>query len=610
MSTKRAASSLHAVQVADDLSAPAAFLDCSTCKLPFRAYPLVFGCGHSVCSECADAMRACVPALCLLCQVPIASCLEDRGLGEFIQEALDGCASTCPSPDPRSAKKSKVSQAEDDTTADLLPLLDRSVAAQAAAQAKDGVLSNALLCVDVPNHAVDDWVVRVEEYRRTWLTRVQLLTHECEKALEAQESLPEVSAGQLAAVDSKDEGRACEAAETAKTMDGLLVVPTPLCTDTRLAVLCDQSAAPGCLEKRTRLQHFEVDAVRSCVSGEGLTAYANDGVARNVIRVTCMDSDGELADWATLADADVGLTANGATWQVASATVPEPGGVEVTYVVEEGLEEMEVGVSLCGVAVPGGPWRARAGFMAKGVFIATLPLLRGPYYNSGLAVSSNGSLLVASNADTNQLDVYRTEDGSHVRTLGCHGTGPGEFDRPYSLCMTARDTVLVGEFYNKRIQEVTLEGAHVKFIPVRSRAGCMAVHGDLVAVGRGKTSIELYSYTTGALVRTLPTVDMNAGHFCFAPDGEQLAVVGSNHIALVSVDGQSVRRIAEGDYFLVAFTCAGDVITSSSSGVMHVFSVADGELLRSWATGFAHPHMTVVNNRLYVMHDKELQVFE
>jgi len=206
--------------------------------------------------------------------------------------------------------------------------------------------------------------------------------------------------------------------------------------------------------------------------------------------------------------------------------------------------------------------------------------------------------------------VYRTEDGSHVRTLGGLGTGPGEFDRPCSLCMTARDTVLVWELGNKRIQEVTLEGAHVKFIPVRDRPFCMAVHGDLVAVGRGKPFIELYSYTTGALVRTLSTVDINVRNICFAPDGEQLAVVGSNHIALVSVHGQSVRRIGpEGDYVGVAFTCAGDVISVDFSGVMHVFSVADGMLLRSWATGFAHPDMTVVNNRLYVMCGKELQVF-
>ena len=187
MSTKRTASSLRAVQAADDLSALAPFLGCPTCKLPFWTHPLVFGCGHSVCSECADAMRACVPALCLLCQLPIVSCLENRGLGEFIQEALRGCASACPPPgSPRSAKKPKVSQAESDAGTGLLPLLDRFAAAsatlygaaQAAAEAKVGVLSNALLCVDVFNHAVDGSLVGQELHSGQPRSPVLLNSHQ------------------------------------------------------------------------------------------------------------------------------------------------------------------------------------------------------------------------------------------------------------------------------------------------------------------------------------------------------------------------------------------------------------------------------------------------
>jgi len=575
-------------------------------------------------------MRACVPALCLLCQVPIVSCLENRGLGEFIQKALGGCASACPPPGPRSAKKPKVSQTEDDTTADLLPLLHRfavasvvlSGAAQAAAQAKDGVLSNALLCVDVFNHAVDGLLVRVEEYRKFWLMEVGLLSQEREKALEAQSDLLAVSAGQLAAcvalgrsaLASDDEERVCVAAETAKAMEGLLVVPTRLCAGTRLAVLCDQSAALAYLEKVTRLQRFQVDAARCSVTGKGLTVYANDGVARNVIRVTCMGSDGELADWATLADADVGLTVNGATWQVASAAVPEPGVVEVTYVVEEGLEEMEVGVTLCGVAVPGGPWRPRAGFMAKGVSIAFLPHLRQPYCYSDLTVSSNGSLMVLSNVHTDTLDVYRTEDGSYVRTLGGPHSGPGEFAHPYSLCMTARDTVLVCEERSKCIQEVTLEGAHVKIIPVTFRWRCVAVHGDVMAVlVRGRhdvqlysytTDVQLYSYTTGALLRKIRCEDFRNVHgICFAPDGQHLAV-GGYRISLLSVDGQSMRVIDQSKFWWgVAFTCMGDVVGICDSGVS-VFSVTDGVLLRSWEVEFpSHlaPHARVFGNRLYIL---------
>jgi len=104
--------------------------------------------------------------------------------------------------------------------------------------------------------------------------------------------------------------------------------------------------------------------------------------------------------------------------------------------------------------------------------------------------------------------------------------------------MTARDTVLVAEINNKRIQEVTLEGAHVKFIPLNRTCHCVAVHGDLVAVVTVDSSIELYNYTTGALVRTLSTVHAHTWSICFAPDGKLLAVAGIGRMALVSVDGQ------------------------------------------------------------------------
>jgi len=481
-------------------------------------------------------------------------------------------------------------------------------------------------------------LVQAEEYRKRWLMEMQLLGLEREKALETQAGLLDVSAGQLracvalgrAAVAGGDDDRVREAAQTAKAMEGLLVVPTPLCTNTRLDVLCDQSAALGCLENRTRLQHFEVDAGRSSVTGNGLTAYANDGVARNVIRVTCMDSDGGLADWATLADADVGLTVNGVTWQAVSADLIEPGVVEVTYVVEEGgAEEIEVGLALRGVAVPGGPWRPHAGFMAKGVHIATLLLGEGAKHE-GLAVSSDGSLIVLSNARTDTLDVYRTEDGSHVRTLGGRDTGPGEFMYPWNLCMTGRGTVLVAELRNRRIQEVTLEGVHVKSIPVGGVPYGVTVHedlvavavsvagdlttvtGDLVAVRQRVFCIQVLNYTTGALVRRIRTA-ANGWSICFAPDGKHLAVSDRESIKLMSMDGQSVRRIGPKVLWRrVAFTCTGDVIGVGRSSVS-VISATDGKVLRLLTAendGKAACGVAVSGNRLYLLKSGRVQVFE
>jgi len=491
-------------------------------------------------------------------------------------------------------------------------------AASRAARARDDVVPNTLVCEDTFNLAVDGLLFQVEEYRGRWLAQVRLLSQEREKALGAQTDLLAVSAGQLAAcvalgraaLASGDNERGWEAARTVEATEGLLAFPTRVCAGTRSAVVCDFSAAWACLKEGTRLQQFELDAARSSVSGEGLTVFVKGGAARNVIRVTCMDINGDLAYWATLEDADVGMTVNGAAWQVASAVFTDPGVLEVTYVVDEdGLEEMEVGVSLRGVVVSGGPWRPRAGFMAQGVLIATLPIQH--MHHAGLAISSDGSLMVTCDTVNKKLDVYRTVDGSHVRSLGGQGTGPGKFDG--YLCMTARDTVLVTDWGRKRIQEVTLEGVHVKSIQLDQPPSNVAVHGDVMAVFVRGGGIQLYSYTTGALMRKIEDVDYDVDGICFAPDGQHLAVGGSR-VLLLSVHGQSARHIGPwGSWRGVAFTCTGDVIAVCGSGVS-VISATDGMLLRSWAVAYDHfsaaNGVRVLGNRLYVLHNGRVQVFE
>jgi len=514
----------------------------------------------------------------------------------------------------------------------LLSLLDRfevasatlSGAAHAVAEAKEDLVSDTLACMDGFNNAVDGLLVRVEEYRGRWLAQVHLLSQAREKVLEAQADLLSVSAGQLAAcvslgraaLASGDDERVWGAARTARGMEGLLTVPTRLCTATRSAVVCDMSAAWTCLEVGTRLQHFEVDASRSSVSGDGLTAFAKGRAARNVIRVTCMDSHGEKAGWAGLEDAEVGLTLNGATWQVASAVFTKPGVLQVTYVVEEvGLQEAEVGVSLRGVTVPGGPWLARTGFLGTGVHIANI-CVGDAGKNTGVAVSADGSVMVVCNGVTHQLSVCQTEDRSHVRSFGRLGAGPGEFDTPRGLCMTAHDTVLVSDAGNQRIQEVTLEGVHVKFIPVDNGSIDVSMHGDVVAVITPQQAmmlhgyIGLYSYTTGALIRKIQDVYNRAAYcICFAPNGEHLAIGGwGGPITLMSVDGQSARDICPNGFWAgVAFTCTGNVVGINRGA--KVFSATDGKRLHSW--GIAEDgYATVSGNRLYVLQRGRVQVFQ
>jgi len=606
------------------------------CKLPFQVHPssaapTVFGCGHSVCKECADAMQNCIPPVCLLCRLPILTAMNNCALGEFAEQAADPGSDS--DPDSAAAPLKRQRMAAPPPLAEQLDQFVHAAAAldqaaDQAARAKDAVFRDTLACVDQFNLVVDRMLVQVEEYRERRLIEVQLLSRDREKALEAQIDLLAVSAGQLtacvalgrAALASNDDGRVSGAAFSAKAMKALLVVPTRLCTGTRLAVRCDLPAALACLEDGTQLQRFEVDAAQSSASGGGLVACVRGGAAHNVILVTCRDSGGMLADWATLEDADVGLTLNGVAWQVSSAVFTEPGVVQVTYVVvERGVAEVEVGVSLRGAALPGGPWRTLSTCLPQGVYVTTLPL-RDARCNWGLAISSDGNTMVVSNVSTHQLSVYRTHDGSHVRSFGGVGMAAGQFRGLRGLCMTAHDTVLVVEWDNHRIQEVTLEGAHVKFIKVSEVAMNVAVHGDLVAASSLTPYIELFSYTTGAFIRKFESPERLCTGMCFAADGKCLALAGLyGPITLVSVEGQLLKYIGPvATWAGVAFTCSGDVVGLRRTGV-NVFSATDGTLLRSWGTAgdgngqFKYASaLTASRNRLYILDGEttRVQVFE
>jgi len=583
-------------------------------------------------------MLHCNPPVCLVCRQPILTVVDNQLLGEFAGQSLDSDVDLdwdvnrdvdwIADSRPCSDRDPSLLSDQMDLFAEVASAFGE--AAGQASQDKNAVLSNTSICVDGFNLAVDGMLDQLEEYRARWLAQVHSANQEREKALEAQIDLLTVPTGQLeacvaigrAAVTSGDVRRVCEAAQTARGMEGLLAVRSRLCKGTRLTVLCDMAAALACLEEGTRLQHFEVDAARSSASGDGLIEFAEGGAAHNVIEVTCRDRDGMLADWTTLENADVGITLGGVTTRVGRAVFTKPGVIQVTYVVEEeGAQEVEVGVSLCGVAVPGSPWRARTGFMAKGVYITTLPL-RDEHDNAGLAITSDDSLMVVSNSGTEQLSVYRTHNGTHVRSFGGLGVGAGEFDGVRGLCMTADDTVLVAEFGNERIQEVTLEGVHVKFIAVgETSATEVAVHGDVVAVSTYDDYIRLFSRATGTLLRQMqPAHTYFWKAICFAPGGNHVAISTRDQpITLVSVDGQTVTPLSpNGVWRGVAFTCTGDVVGLKKKQ-LDVFSATDGTHLRSWGTKggdngqFVDTAALVVSrNRVYVLDGESarVQVFE
>lgn len=79
-------------------------------------------------------------------------------------------------------------------------------------------------------------------------------------------------------------------------------------------------------------------------------------------------------------------------------------------------------------------------------------------------MSVDGRHLAVSNFNTDMITVYSTADGSVVTEFGGRGSAHGQFNYPEKMCITPRNTLLVAEFDNNRVQEVTLAGEHIRFI--------------------------------------------------------------------------------------------------------------------------------------------------
>jgi len=349
--------------------------------------------------------------------------------------------------------------------------------------------------------------------------------------------------------------------------------------------------------------------------------------------VVCRDSDGFAAEWVTSDDVDIGVeTAEKGeeAGHVIGAKVVESGVIEVRYAVaDEELDEVVVRVRVCGTALSPESWRVRNACQVKGIHVSTLPL-QHMGNNRGLAVTTDGSLMVVSNCVSHQLSVYRADDGRHVLTFGGLGMGACQFSRPFGLCMTDQDTVLVAELGNHRIQEVTLGGAHVKFLGegvIETRVWAVAAHGEVVAVGKygdiSGTCVMLFHRTSGTLIREFGEYGKVTG-LGFTPDGKHLLVAGTSCALLTTVEGALVRHIGAGvlghGNKQVGMLRTGDVVvTDQSNHRVCVFSSADGSLLRVWGgKGYDNGQFelpvafAVLRARLYVLDacSARVQVFE
>ncbi len=82
--------------------------------------------------------------------------------------------------------------------------------------------------------------------------------------------------------------------------------------------------------------------------------------------------------------------------------------------------------------------------------------------NSGVAFGSEGNLVVADYGN-HRLQVLRYSDGVHLRTIGGHGAGAGQFQAPSGVAFDAAGHLVLVDNGNHRVQVLRYaDGAHVR----------------------------------------------------------------------------------------------------------------------------------------------------
>lgn len=251
--------------------------------------------------------------------------------------------------------------------------------------------------------------------------------------------------------------------------------------------------------------------------------------------------------------------------------------------------------------------------------------------------------MAVSNYDSYHITLYSLPSCEPIRIVGGEGSGPGQFDYPHKLCFTPDGTLLVSEWENQRLQDVTLAGEHVRFIGEdvfeSSVAGVDCSKDFIVASQPDETEkdIVVFDFRTGALLRSFSTFDRTAtvaaatdSGCCglhISPDGYHVVVAQflTNRVSVYSLlSGQLLRRFGECDELTepqaVCFSDAGEIVVANTGyNRICVFSPGHGGMLREFGSRgeddctFNTPNaVCCVKGRLYVLNrDSDgLQVFE
>ena len=643
---------------------------CPACADHFRgphsdAAPMCLtACGHSLCKTCVEAVMLTPTPVCPVCCCVVDRTVPNIGLALLAEAHI---ADQCGGGEERDPLPAIGDQSLDTTSMDAA--CGEEVQGMAAQCTDDAVrlLSAAddLLAFKAAmrdstraqcesfSAAIDRVKAALDAHRTAVIADVEMLCHNREKAVDGQVDALLVSGSQLragaelgtAALRSHDGARLRHAHTSCTHMLAMArqadTVPS---VSSVLDVVCDPAIVLSALPSLTRIRRCAVTASVCAITGPGATGFVTDAGTEQVQNMLCVrwpgDSGVMFSDLSfSLCDTDGDVC--GSVF-ILSRT-PVDSGVDITYRVVgyEGLHA-HLCVTLYGDHVTGSPAvirRDRGNLcQANGSLVGTLPLkTRGG--NSGVVVSADGAVVIVVHSPSCTLHMYDWPSGERVRTVGKWGNGKAQFAFPWKVCLSPRpDAVLVTETDNKRVQELSVTGVHIRFLgwreidaPVRG----IAANSDIVVVTKGlnftKGRVVVLSYASGSVVRqfgeygSLPGKMGHCDGVRITPDDQHIVAVdsGNRRLCVFTVGGQFERCMPVGE----EAGGATDVDFSGSNAIvvsdgdlhrMRVLSLAWGTVLHEWGCGGGGPSqfrspaaLAVHRNMLFVLdaNSPRVQVF-
>jgi DNA-binding beta-propeller fold protein YncE len=232
--------------------------------------------------------------------------------------------------------------------------------------------------------------------------------------------------------------------------------------------------------------------------------------------------------------------------------------------------------------------------------------------SGGVAFDGEGNLVVCDSGN-NRIQVLRYSDGTHLRSIGSHGAGEGQFDEPWSIAFDGAGHIIVSERSGHRVQVLRYsDGANIRTISsygsgkgqfahtASVRPNGIAVDGEgNVAVFDGLNEcVQVFRLSDGTHIRSIGSKGRGNGQFgsnagvAFDSEGNLVVADEDNHRVQVLrySDGAHVRTIGSrgagaGQFqgpWGVAFDAAGHiVVVEVGNHRVQVLRYSDGAHVRT-----------------------------